>query len=296
MTPEAPFIAMHVLAMAVLVALLADTAYFWRRLRVCEPRRRFANMLCPVSQLVLVGMGVALADQHMIDPPFSFALVLMGGIAAVYDIALARTLVVAEEAEVERARVASLREELAARESRHRAASERERDRQAVGASAARLFERVAEHLEAGRTDHVDGMLRRVSAEVDALGGPWCDDPAVDAALFLKARACATAGVGFEARIDLAGKGGAISDVELVTLVSYAIDAVLATARASSRLRIRLRLSHGYVDCAVECLGADGEAPMDREALRIVRAVADGREGDVRVQTGEGFARLSAIV
>lgn len=276
------------LAADLVVAWCAHAARGWRR---C-----LAYTSCPASQLAVVVAAALLARGGVIAPAWATTVALCGVVCAVYDVALTKTLVASERAVNEHARVTALAEQLEAQQAY---AAERRQASDACRASyvlAADGFERMAAALDAASADGIPcSALDDAAVEEAADEERWCANEAVNAMLAFKERAVRMYGGAFDAQVMLPN-ALALPDVEVCALLSNAVDAALpALEHGAKNLRVRVYYAHGFL-CVVVAAVATEVALPHQHALRVLKAFAARRDGDVACTWDQGELKISVLV
>lgn len=291
-------------------ALLAVTLVVLRTLAPLSPRRRFACLVCPVSQLALTWYVHVVAYGRLVDDATALAVAACTVACAVLDVTLMRTIVGSEGAEVvsEEARVM---EDVLAAQRRQAASLSRARDAAAgMRADTARLLAEVSDALESGDEGRARSLLGTGERLVRPPADAACACPAVAALLSAKADHCAERGVRWDSCVMLPARLP-VPSVTLCMVFSNLIDNALAGAVASGApdpfVRVRAHVAHGLLAVRVEnpCVpGAlarevaptGGGLPEHGWGQRIVASVVAEYNGDFRSGERGGVWRADAIL
>lgn len=291
-------------------ALLAVTLVTLRLLASLSPRRRVACLVCPVSQLALAWFVHVIAYGQLIDDGAALAVAGCTVVCAVLDVALMRTVVESEGAEMvsEEARV--MEGVLAAQ--RRQASSLAKAHDVAAGmrADMAGLLSEVADALEAGDEARARDLLGAGERSVRPPADAFCACPAVAALLSAESARCAERGVRLDSCVRLPARLP-VPSVALCMVFSNLIDNALAGAAASGVaepfVRIRAHVAHGLLAVCVEnpcaprglvseAAPAGGGLPEHGWGQRIVASVVAEYDGDFRSGEKDGVWRADAIL
>lgn len=277
--------------------LVTVCAVAWRAFGRCGLRRRLAYASCAASQLAVVIAAALLWGGGVIAPAWAIAVALCGMACAVYDVALVRSLVTGERAADEHERVLALAEQLEAQQAYEAERRSFTRESQASYALAIEQLERIARVLE-GQDEQAAASIAiqsQTAGESSVGDGLWCANEAINAMLAFKERTVRMYGGRLDAQVVLPYRVG-VPDVELCALISNIIDAALpALTHGGDVLRVQLYCAHGYFCLAVDAAAREVVLPS-QHPLRVLRAYAARREGDVRSAWEAGALRLSVLV
>lgn len=208
---------------ASLIALAGSAVYLWHLLRELPPVRRAANLLFPLSQMLVVGFMLSAALRYGLGTETLLLTSGMGLCFVVLDPVLFKSLLTAERAERE-AELARLMEEQLAAQREHTRLVARMAE-QAGELRAAYLTQVTDIERALNANDEVCTLLALNAAEAATRPAVrrFCQHPAADALLIAKFARCKECNIVFDADAQIPAEL-ALPATELCAILANALD------------------------------------------------------------------------
>lgn len=302
---------MPVLALALcsLAAIAMAGGYLWAVLRRYPVRRRLANLLYPLSQLVAVGFTAWAALALDEGGGYSLLVSALGIAGALYAPAFVRGLALAEARDATAAYERAMAAQLAAQQAHLERLRAEAADVERARASYAAEMEAVAEALAVGDAPQAHRLLAELTARIPSGGTAYCRNPAVAALLAMKAGAAKRLHARFEVQAAIPADL-ALSEMEVCAVLANLVDNALAAVRELPEgerwVRVAARIAQGCLTMQVENPYRPVEGAAREEARRalprhgwglsIVRDIAARHEGLCAVEREEGIFRVRVVL
>lgn len=305
---------MHELAVAstlvAAVALFGFSVPLWLTSRRLSRRRRFASLLCPMSQAAVVAFAHVAVRGGRVGDVSALMVAACALACAALDVAVLRAIVEAEGvgAAQERARVAQ--EQLAAQRE-HLHALERAREKSSsLREDVAAVFAEVAASLDAGDKDRALTLLGAGEARACAPARVPCANSVASALLSAKADRCDELGISWRCTCELPERVE-IPSVELCVLLSNLLDNAIEAARArvgtgafvSSSLRVRhgflaVRVENSYGSGSKADGGSAGKSVLPERGwgMQILGQLVSARDGEMVASSDGNVWSVQLIV